>query len=159
MSISLSRFQITEGNPQQPPHKCAVCGSINGTFIDFGLDLEFYGTVYFCVENCFTQLANELGYRSPAQHHVALEEITRLRSECNTITDELERLNNAVDTLRHLDARDRGLDGDVISHVRERKLNDPIPASTESGSSEQTTKPGSTDILNDDGLNDLLSNS
>lgn len=158
MSASLSRFQITEGNPQQPPHKCSVCGSISGTFIDFGLDLEFYGTVYFCVENCFTQLANELGYRSPAQHHLTLEALADRQNLVNTLQDTVERYANALDTLRRIDIGNFGSDGIAVRNDEEGERNNPIPAKAEPGSDEPAAKQGSSDFFNDDSLNDLLGN-
>lgn len=44
-----SRFQIVE-RPVAHPGKCAVCGATDRECVDFGMDLEDYGAVYFCVE-------------------------------------------------------------------------------------------------------------
>lgn len=156
MSVSLSRFQIIEGNPPNLPHKCTICGSISGTFIDFQLDLEYYGTVYFCVENCFTQLANELGYRSPAQHNVVLQSNAVLREELNETLDKVTRLENAVDTLRHLDGGDNGSNGVASYDESKRESHHHSTPETKSGPTKSTSKSGSSDVFNDDGLSELL---
>lgn len=50
-----SRFKVLE-RPFASPGKCAVCGSTDRPVVDFGFDLDWYGTVYFCVE-CLTEVA------------------------------------------------------------------------------------------------------
>lgn len=159
MTQSLSRFQLVEGNPPHPPHKCAVCGSINGTFIDFQLDLEFYGTVYFCVENCFTDLANELGYRSPAQHHLTLEALALKTADLNDARDTIERLEDAVDALRYIGTRDSSSAGllDSIPNFK-RPADVPVPVEDKRDESEapgSSAKSGLTDILDDDSFNEF----
>lgn len=50
-----SRFKITE-RPFAAPGKCAVCGAVDRPVVDFGLNIEWYGRVYFCTE-CLTEVA------------------------------------------------------------------------------------------------------
>lgn len=159
MTQSLSRFQIIEGNPPNLPHQCAVCGSINGTFIDFQLDLEFYGTVYFCVGQCFTQLANELGYRSPAQHHVVLDKVNDLREQLNAALDKIEGLQNAVAALRNIGAgspESSGASGPERVPAKKTKRE---PDKDESRPDESSTEPGSTDVFDNDVLSGFFDNS
>jgi hypothetical protein len=44
-----SRFQIVE-RPFANPGKCVVCGAVDRPCVDFGMDLDEYGAVYFCLD-------------------------------------------------------------------------------------------------------------
>lgn len=154
----LSRFQIVEGNPPNLPHKCSVCGSISGTFIDFQLDLEFYGTVYLCLENCVLQLANELGYRSPAQHRVALEAVEERNRHIIALEDENERLRHGLAGLR---AIWNSTSGDVVgdSPAESQPVqNNEAARQQDSEFDGSSAISRSDDLLADDSLNSLLSN-
>ena len=138
------------------PQKCTICGTTQGTFVDFQLDLEFYGTVYFCITNCFTQLANELGYRSPAQHHVLLESNTGLRTDLVEAYEKIERLENAVAALRFLD---RSYSGSGTVVMAEGQATDNVDSQSdrdEQESPRQVTEQGSSDLLDNDSLNELI---
>lgn len=50
-----SRFQVLPV-PQVSPGKCACCGSVNRPVVDFGFDVDYYGTVYLC-KNCVCEAA------------------------------------------------------------------------------------------------------
>jgi hypothetical protein len=43
-----SRFAVLQ-SPVALPAKCAVCGTPQGPLLDFGLDIDMYGVVYFCL--------------------------------------------------------------------------------------------------------------
>jgi hypothetical protein len=82
-----NKIQISE-HANVAPNKCANC-SFSGRepgryFIDFGVDLEFYGTVYLCT-SCFAECANIIGWISPA-------EADRLKLRDAELTDEITRL-------------------------------------------------------------------
>lgn len=53
------RFKLLD-RPMALPGKCAVCGAVNRPVVDFDMDLDVYGAVYFCVE-CLTCAAALLG--------------------------------------------------------------------------------------------------
>lgn len=55
--VARSRFKLLE-RPFAHPGKCAVCGATSREVIDFDLNLEDYGAVYFCVQ-CLTQVAHD----------------------------------------------------------------------------------------------------
>jgi hypothetical protein len=100
INSTLGRFKIISGYLPVLPHKCAVCGtSEKGDYFDFGLDLDYYGTVYICLMNCFREAANCIDYYSPAQHGLALERIEQLRDANNKLIDENEELRNALGSL------------------------------------------------------------
>lgn len=50
-----SRFQLLP-SPVVAPGKCAVCGVAEGPVVDFGMTIQFYGAVLFCV-TCMTEAA------------------------------------------------------------------------------------------------------
>ena len=82
-----NKIQISE-HANVAPNKCANC-SFSGRepgryFIDFGVDLEFYGTVYLCT-SCFAECANIIGWISPA-------EADRLKERDAELTAEFDRL-------------------------------------------------------------------
>ncbi len=73
------RFNVTNA-PHALPSKCVVCGSWGGDgrkFVDFGMDIDFYGAIYFC-SVCLTECCNKLGYINPDQWQ-----------SVNTMNDEL----------------------------------------------------------------------
>jgi hypothetical protein len=81
-------MKVTYGGPDRAvimqaarmkPYKCVICnGESDGRpFVDFGLDLEWYGSVYFC-GYCFINVANKLGYQSPDQVDNITDKYTRM---------------------------------------------------------------------------------
>jgi len=75
------RFNVSK-TPSALPSKCVVCGAWGGDgrdFVDFGMDIDFYGAIYFC-SVCLTECCNKLGYISPDQWQ-----------SVNTMNDELIR--------------------------------------------------------------------
>jgi len=44
-----SRFKLVE-KPVAHPGKCVVCGAVDRPCIDFGMDIDDYGAVYFCTD-------------------------------------------------------------------------------------------------------------
>lgn len=44
-----SRFHMVE-KPVAHPGKCIVCGAVDRACIDFGMDIDDYGAVYFCFD-------------------------------------------------------------------------------------------------------------
>jgi len=69
--------------PAAAPGKCVVCGytggDLGGTrkFIDVGLDIDFYGVVYFCTD-CMDATAEILGYITPEKAAALSEDNARL---------------------------------------------------------------------------------
>jgi len=117
-----NKIQISE-HANAAPNKCANC-SFSGYepgrfFVDFGVDLEFYGTIYLCT-NCFAECANIIGWISPA-------EADQLKSRDAELTAEVERLrefeNKYVSIASYFDDADRsggnlpGFDTDSDSSV------------------------------------------
>lgn len=68
-SVINGRFKFLE-RPAVAPGKCAVCGSVERPVIDFGFDVDYYGTVYICV-TCLTEAAGIAGIVSSSSSQVA----------------------------------------------------------------------------------------
>lgn len=162
-SSALGRFKIIRGYPPVLPHKCAVCGtSESGNYIDFGLDLDFYGTVYLCLKNCFVEAANSIDYYSPAQHGLALERVEQLRKENNRLLDIVEAYKNVIGNIDHINtsaAPDSNIDPIRSDPVQEFEITPErtaAPKKPEPGLIEQIDGQGPSDIQRDDSLDDLI---
>lgn len=49
-SVVNGRFKYLE-RPAALPGKCAVCGRVDVPVLDFGLDVDYFGAVYICVDD------------------------------------------------------------------------------------------------------------
>lgn len=88
-----SRFHLLSSGQLQLPANCLSCGSSqnNRKYIDLGLAVEFYGSIYFC-EFCFSAVAEDLEYVPQGQHisvAVQLDKATKY-------IDGLEYQNEAI---------------------------------------------------------------
>lgn len=164
MTNALGRFKIIRGNPPVLPHKCAVCGTSEKTdYFDFGLDLDYYGTVYLCLKNCFIEAANCIEYYSPAQHGLALERIEQLRDVNNKLMDENEELRNALGSLDRVGVMGKHHFSPVpiITEELPQKPEFDLsvstePDDTEPGPTQQIDESGPADVQRDDSLDDLI---
>lgn len=95
------RFQLVDTPPL--PGKCAICGySASGEnepddrrrYVDFGLDIDYYGVVVFCTE-CVHSLVTQLGYALPS-------EVDEMRTHLGEALGELSRLSVAVEGISGL---------------------------------------------------------
>lgn len=88
--------------PVAAPGKCAICGYAGQdgerNYIDIGLDLDFYGVVYFCT-HCFTETANQLGYGSPDQVAGLLKDKRKLTDDVIGLAHERDSLRRALESV------------------------------------------------------------
>jgi len=156
MTNTMSRFKIVNGGTLMPPGKCAVCGSVSKACIDFGFDLDFYGVVYICIEDCFNELAQQLDYVH-ARHVKGIEELAeQFKKEIIELDKENGELRAAlgiVDRIRSDVPDPNQLQLDFESESGETE---PGTEETEPGSPEQVNESGSTDVQHDDSLEKLL---
>lgn len=100
------RIQILS-RPLALPGCCAICG-FNGTnasdltdqriFVDFNLDVDYYGRIYWC-STCFLQGANNLGWLSVDQAEQLRAKISVLESERIVLLEQNERLRASLSSL------------------------------------------------------------
>lgn len=80
-----SRFRVTK-MPILAPGTCILCKSSGGderAFIDFGMQLDWFGAVYFCTE-CITEAAKLIGLE---QNSDWARTEKNLRTEVSRVTD------------------------------------------------------------------------
>ena len=141
---TLGRVQVIQGTPPALPGKCALCGTTEGPVIDFGFELDFYGVVYFCVNNCLVEVANAMFYLSPEQHRELLDELLEANTEIGNLEEQNEELKSA---LRINFGRLAAIFNPPVAGSDVTPENDD---EDESGSSEQVNEQGSSDVLDDD---------
>lgn len=156
MTNALSRIQVVDAPPAAPGH-CALCGTTQGPMVDFGMNMEFYGVIYFCIENCLVELANSFDYHSPRQWKMLMNQIDDQREELNKLRDQNEQLLNTIDHInsyRGISPVDRVPELDM-----EQVLTEPSPEPEQlafdfseegDGSSEQVDEQRPADLLSDD---------
>lgn len=152
-----SKFNIIHGSPPALPGKCVSCGRVEGIFIDWGMDIEYYGAVYLCADE-FQQVANELGYHSPTQWKALIAEKNEQYAELNEALDRNEVLENAVRSLTSLgitasSASDTPIPDDKDNESVTKQQS--VTSNSVQGSTEQVTEPRSTDLRGDVSLDDF----
>lgn len=164
MTSGVSRIQIVEAPPAAPGH-CALCGTTRGPMVDFGMELEFFGVVYFCIENCLTELANSFEYHSPRQWKMLMNQIDDQRNELNQLRDQNEQLRSDLGSIARLSglsdiSRTPELDVDSLRQEPEQ-----LSFDFNSGDSEREERPaksndepGSSDVRDDFSVDDFLRN-
>ncbi len=99
------RIQLID-YPYALPSKCAICGSGPETerkFVDFGLQLDYYGAVYFC-SLCMCNVAELLGYVTPAKYNATAEELFAQNNSVIILEGENEEFRRVFATLHGLGA-------------------------------------------------------
>jgi hypothetical protein len=155
-STSLGRVHIIEGTPPALPGKCSMCGTTQGTFIDIGFELDYYGVVYFCVENCFVEIANAFGYHSPRQWRMVMNAYEELRTKFNDLVDENEKMKNVIESYDSLTLNGRHAIVSELDVDEESEQVNPESTEREEGSSEQIDESRLSDVQCDDSLDEFL---
>lgn len=156
MTTQLDRIQVVDAPPAAPGH-CALCGTTEGPMVDFGMNVEFYGVVYFCVDNCLVQLANSFDYHSPRQWKMVMNQVENQRDEINQLRDQNEQLRHAIDSFTPLSSLQHvgsvpELDVDALYHEPEPESGQLAFDFSEpgDGSSQQVDERRPADVLRDD---------
>lgn len=161
-------MQETAGNgrimviarPLTLPGICAVCGysgTVQGAegdtrvFIDFQLDIDYYGRVYFC-STCLLEAANLLGWLGVEQAEKMRETIATQESELIVLREQNERLRSSLASL--LGKSDDDIRSVLADDSSDEQQGEQESEGTESssdsssGESESSGIPGSTDDVN-----------
>jgi hypothetical protein len=98
-----SRFQILQ-LPPSFPGKCAVCGAVDRPVIDFKMELEYYGGVFFCI-TCMEEAATKIDYVPVATLFKVTDELKAatagVEAAYQSIMDFLGTTNESFASLRH----------------------------------------------------------
>ena len=87
-----------------PPGTCILCGTgfCDDGFIDFGVNLEWFGQIYFCA-TCALEIGGSVGAYSSAEvnhinglFNVAVEERNALKERLDNAESELHTLRGAI---------------------------------------------------------------
>lgn len=107
-----SRFSLHE-NPNVAPGICAVCRNSGGdgrVFVDFGLQLDWYGAVYFCSE-CIRELCEAIGFVPKLSLDIAQEMSKAVSAALQSLQKEYDDFRRAsAVVLRDCNC---GLSGDI----------------------------------------------
>lgn len=161
MTSALDRVKLVEGAPPCLPGKCSICGNTGEAgrkFLDIGLELDFYGVVYFC-NLCLSSSI------LPHLELVPLDMLVQVQEEleeAKAATTELEIQNNelrsVLESLSKLgfnsstdsDAASAESDVATDSGSEQSKSATTNKRSTrgKAGSVKSTNESGSTNVLN-----------
>lgn len=162
LATSVGRFKILYDNQIKLPGKCACCGTSRGTFVDWGTQIDWYGSVYLCLENCFREACNIFGFLNPAQADKLHEQTSKLLEDNFKLIHENGELKNAVASLNELLNSDSDLNRDYSSgsETESKKLPDPSGPveKTKRRVDEQTNEQGSTSVQYNDSVEKLIGN-
>jgi len=97
-----SKFRILNA-PIEAPGTCASCGASSADdrdYIDLGIDLEFFGTIYFCTF-CYTEGANALGFVNPDQARELEDKLTAAENHIIEFRTKERALDDTINLLRN----------------------------------------------------------
>ncbi len=174
-TTGVGRFNVLTHSQLIAPGKCAGWGGYRETdhYIDFGLELDFYGVVYLCLEVCFIEVANQLGFLSPNQAESQEARIESYRGHTEVLQGKLTALENvrdaiadyrSVDPLASLDRRDSGAvhsgSGDEGTQGEGQSDSGSQggqqgPDGAQSGSPQSSDVAGSPDVRDPDGVDEF----
>lgn len=164
MTSSLGRIQIVDAPPAAPGH-CAICGTTQGPMVDFGMNVEFFGVIYFCVAGCLVELANSFDYHSPRQWKMVMNQIKDQQDELNQLRDQNEQLRSDLGSISRLSglssiSRVPELDVDALREEPQQLSFDFDGGDSEGESrpTQQNDEPGPTDVRDDFSVDDFLRN-
>lgn len=87
-----SRFQLLP-QPLVAPAKCVSCGSGTKPVIDFGVNIDWHGAVYFCVD-CLTEAGVEIGLVRPDEYQKALRELATVVDTQHEVAQRIKAYND-----------------------------------------------------------------
>lgn len=152
------RFKLLDA-PYANPGKCGLCGyAASGEnepadkrkYIDFNLDFEYYGALYFCTE-CMHSLCSELGYALPAEVDDVIDKLSVALAEVARLSVLVEAINGLANYLVECGWITLGAVYSDDSDTKESVEGDSESEKDDSGSAEIADESGSDDVL-DSGL-------
>jgi hypothetical protein len=141
------RVQVLD-YPYALPSKCVVCGSgpeAGRKFVDFGMQIDPYGAVYFC-SACVVNMANAMGFVTPERYTESQDALFDAIAENTTLEAENREFRRVFSTLSGLGAivpavSDDTNSGTVLSETKPDP--EPQPVSKPGSKEPKTNGPGS----------------
>ena len=81
--------------PVLSPGKCIVCGAVDKRVVDLGIEIQWYGRVYFC-EDCGAQIGTTCGMISKVKYSSLSLEHEALASNIDGAAEEVVRAINEL---------------------------------------------------------------
>lgn len=82
--------------PVAAPGICCLCGSATKPVIDFGKNLDEFGAVYFCIEDCLREIADAMGYIPVAKFDSCYDDLRELQISNAQLQRKYESVNDAL---------------------------------------------------------------
>jgi len=148
--LNMSKYRILD-IPDKKQAKCANCGSVKNDgrkYVDFGLEVDWYGIVYLC-SLCMLDIANNMGLFNKAEEqieqlrHEKASLINLLLAQGDSIENKLNNLMGEVreyfDALRTIDDG-KSPDSDIVVDINASTGAENVTESDQStGKTEQRT--------------------
>jgi hypothetical protein len=149
-----NRVQLIHNRTLPLPGKCAICGYAGAgtdgqprrSFLDIGLDVDYYGAVIFC-EQCVVDLVLPLGFHAPEAYDAIVAKLQHA-------TLMLSRMQNDNTHLRAIVSSGASLTPNSESNAVVSAESNSDPAQTELALDEPTSDEGPTSVSS--GVNNVL---
>lgn len=159
MFNALDRVQLISGSPPCQPGKCIICGYSGGDaarkFLDLGLEIDFYGVVYFCTTCILGNLLTVLDMVPQEEMDEVKESLRLSEFRYTKLETENAELRSTFESLTKLRIINSGDDSVHVLDVEQDSTEaSKTTISTNKGSTGRKTRPtkqvdesGSTDVL------------
>lgn len=96
----MTRFNLVDASALALPGNCTICGSVapDRKYIDFGLNIEFVGSVYFCTL-CMAEAVRLMGFIDPEVHVKLVHELAESKQAIEGLERDCTDLHALVDSL------------------------------------------------------------
>lgn len=166
MNSALAKLQLIKGTPPCQPGKCAICGNCgdeNSEFLDFGLELDFYGVVYFCTTCLMGDVLSALDLVTRerlVEFQTKLEEQTLKNKFLDNINRELRSIIESLNThgfgvnssRSSINSEQSSVDEKSEATSKSVETVSRKPTTAKQKSTRQTNVPGHTNVRNYDGI-------
>jgi len=153
----MSRVQVLDNAPVAPG-TCILCGSSGGDgrkFVDFGMQIDWIGAIYFCTE-CFGEVSRAIGYIPVAEFDAINKEIKSVQAAADIHAYQNKRLMDALGIIfSELGRKPESIDDYIdrvmasVAEPSESEGASKISADGESTTGESSDVEGSDDLFDD----------
>lgn len=92
-------------SPIMAPHKCCMCGASSThdgrKYVDTGIDIEFYGVVYYC-SICFAETAKKLNFVYKEELDEARRIVQEQTVQINQLVSRIEEMQNDLNHYKRM---------------------------------------------------------
>ena len=158
---ALDKVQLIKGTPPCQPGQCSVCGNCgdqDSEFLDIGLELDFYGVVYFCGTCLYGTILSALDLVTQEKHEEVTSKLLDQELQNTALKLDIQELRGIIESLTNnhgfgsSDSRSSATDkqSTVAAQPESPKPTSSKSTATKSRSAKSTNESGSTDVRVDD---------